>query len=131
MVSAVLEYARRKLKNYSQSTRIVSQACQPFALRLCNSSWLEMCLDISTTCQEPLTHNSTLSIHTVHLTYCTCPSLHLLYIYIGVHPRGVRGVAQSCVCAHKNTKRRFKSTEVHGNIKVTGRQEKVGQASKL
>lgn len=101
-------------------------------LRLCNSSWLKMCLDISTTCQEDWTHNSTLSIHTVHLKHCKCPSLHLLCIYRGwTHEdtRGIWAVAQSCI--HRHTKRRLRSVRLHGNIKVTSRQENVGQASKL
>lgn len=99
-------------------------------LRLRNSSWLKMCLDISTTCQEPWTHNSTLSIHTVHLKCCTCPSLHLLYICIGwtlEHTGGLHAVAQSC--SHRHTKRRLRSVRLHGT--TTGRQENVGQASKL
>lgn len=72
--------------NYSQATQILREACQRPPPCLCNSSWLKMCQDISTTCQEPSTHNSTFSLYPVHLTYCKCPPLHLLYIYTGVYP---------------------------------------------
>lgn len=57
--------------------------------------------------QSTHTHTNLLIGYSTHLTYCKCPSLHLLHIYTGVYPWTCHKCACCCPIPHTGERKKY------------------------